>query len=48
MRLISVFKGQLISKGLLGTGILNSSKKQTKKFNLTTMITQVNLFSLFF
>ena len=29
-------KGQLISKGLFG--ILNSSKKWTKKFNLTTMI----------
>ena len=27
-------KGQLISKGLFG--ILNSSKKRTKKFNLTT------------
>ena len=29
-------KGQLISKGLFG--ILNSSKKQTKTFDFTTMI----------
>ena len=29
-------KGQLISKGLFG--ILNYSKKRTKKFNLTTII----------
>ena len=29
-------KGQLISKGLFG--ILNSPKKRTKKFDLTTMI----------
>ena len=34
-----VIKGQLISKGLFG--ILNSSKKRTKKFDLTTMIPQV-------
>ena len=32
-------KGQLISKGLFG--ILNSSKEQTKKIDLTTMITLV-------
>ena len=36
-------KGQLISKCLFG--ILNASKKQTKKFDLTTMVTQVELFS---
>ena len=36
-------KGQLISKGLFS--ILNSSKKRTKKFNLTTMIPQVDSFS---
>ena len=35
-------KGQLISKGLFG--IHNSSKNQTKKFDLT-MIAQVDLFS---
>ena len=29
-------KGQLISEGLFG--ILNSSKKRTKKFDLTTMV----------
>ena len=34
-------KGQLISKGLFG--ILNSSEKQTKRFDLTTMIPQVKL-----
>ena len=34
-------KGQLISKGLFG--ILNSSKKRTKKFDVTTMIHQVEL-----
>ena len=39
-------KGQLISKGLFG--ILNSSKKRTKKFDLTTMIPQVDLFSFVF
>ena len=32
---IAMPKGQLISKGLFG--ILNSSKKRTKKFELTTM-----------
>ena len=36
-------KGQLISKGIFG--ILNSSKKQTKQFDLTTMVPQVELFS---
>ena len=39
-------KGQLISKGLFG--ILNSSKKRMKKFNSTTMIPQVDLFSFVF
>ena len=38
-----IVKGQLISKGLFG--ILNSSKKRTKKFDLTTMTPQVDLFS---
>ena len=41
-----VAKGQLISKGLFG--ILNSSKKRTKRFDLTTMIPQVDLFSFVF
>ena len=36
-------KGQLISKKLFD--ILNSSKKQMKKFDLTTMIPHVDLFS---
>ena len=31
-----ITKGQLISKGLLG--ILNSSEKRMKKFDLTTMV----------
>ena len=39
-------KGQLISKCLFG--IFNSPKKQTKKFNFTTMVPQVELFSFFF
>ena len=39
-------KGQLISKGLFD--ILNSSKKRMKKFDLTTMVPQVNLFLLVF
>ena len=39
-------KDQSISKCLLG--IFNSSKKGTKKFNLTTMVTQVELFSFVF
>ena len=39
-------KGQLISKGLFD--ILNSSKKRMKKFNSTTMIPQVDLFSFVF
>ena len=39
-------KGQLISKGLFG--ILNSSKKRMKKFDLTTMIPQVDLFLFVF
>ena len=37
-----LLKDQLISKGLLC--ILNSSKKGTKQFGLTTMIPQVDLF----
>ena len=39
-------KGQFISKGLFG--ILNSSKKQMKEFDLTTIIPQVDLFSFVF
>ena len=48
LALISAFlgKSQLISKGLVG--ILNSSKKPTIKFDLTTMIPQVDLFLSFF
>ena len=34
-------KGQLISKCLFG--IFNSPKKRTKKFDFTTMVTQVEL-----
>ena len=37
---------QLISKGLFG--VLNSSKKQAKKFELTTMIPQADLFLFVF
>jgi hypothetical protein len=39
-------KGQLITKCLFG--VLNSSKKQTKKFDLTTMISQVEFFLFVF
>ena len=39
-------KGQLISKGIFC--ILNSSKKWTKKFDLTTMIPQFDFFSFVF
>ena len=39
-------KDPLISKGLFG--FLNSSKKRTEKFDLTTMIPQVDLFSFVF
>ena len=39
-------KGQLISKGLFG--ILNSSKNRTQKFDLTTVIPQLDWFSLDF
>ena len=39
-------KGQLISKGLFG--IFYSPKKQRKKFNFTTMIPEVELFSFVF
>ena len=38
-------KGQLISKCLFGSFI--SPKKRTKKFNFTTMVPQVELFSFF-
>ena len=41
-----VTKGQFISKGLFR--ILNSLQKRTKKFNFTTMIPQVDLFSFVF
>ena len=41
-----ITKGQLISKGHFA--ILNSSIKRTKKFDLTTMISQVDLFSFVF
>ena len=43
---ILIFKGQLISKYLFG--IFNSPKKRMKKFNFTTMIPQVDLFSFVF
>ena len=36
-------KGQLISKCLFG--VFNSPKKRTKKFDFTTMVPQVELFS---
>ena len=39
-------KGQLILKGLFG--IFNSSKKRTEKFDLTTIVPQVDLFSFIF
>ena len=39
-------KDQLISKCLFG--IFNSPKKQTKKFDFTTMVPQVELFSFVF
>ena len=39
-------KGQLISKCLFG--IFNSPKKRTKKFDFTTMVPQVELFSFVF
>ena len=39
-------KGQLISKRLFGIPIY--SEKRTKKYNLTTMISQVDLFSFLF
>ena len=40
------YKGQYISKCLFG--IFNSSKKRAKKFDLTTMIPEVELFSFVF
>ena len=45
-RKVASTKGQLISKGRFG--ILNSPKKRTKKFDFTTMIPQVDLFSFVF
>ena len=41
-----MIKGQLISKRLYG--IFNSPKKRTKKFDFTTMVPQVELFSFVF
>ena len=41
-----VFKGQLISKCLLG--IFNSSKKRTNEFYFTTIKPQIDLFSFLF
>ena len=41
-----VTKGQFILKGLFG--ILNAPKKQTKIFDFTIMIPQVDLFSFVF
>ena len=46
IELASTAKGQLISKCLFG--VSNSSKKRTKKFDLTTMIPQVELFLFIF
>ena len=43
---IFISKGQLISKGLFSN--LNSPKKQTNKFDFTSTIPQVNLFSFIF
>ena len=43
---VKKFKGQIISKA--NYGILNSSKKRTNKFNFTTKILQVDLFSFVF
>ena len=40
------FKGQLISKEVLMSSIF--SKKRSKVFELTTMIPQIDLFSLVF
>ena len=39
-------KGQIISKGFLVSSV--SYKKQTKEFDFTTMIPQVDLFSFVF
>ena len=41
-----VAKGHLISKCLFG--VFNFSKKQTKKFDFTTIVSQVELFSFIF
>ena len=41
-----IIKGQLISKWFLGSSI--SSKKRTNKFDFTTMIPQVDMFSFVF
>ena len=43
LRTKSITKGQLISKCLFG--FLNSRKKQTKKFDFTTTVPQVDLFT---
>ena len=43
---LTLYKGQLISKCLFG--IFNFPKKRTKKFNFTTMVPQVELFSFIF
>ena len=45
-RTLVVDKGQIISKGFLMSSI--SSKKQTKEFDYTTMIPQIDLFSFVF
>ena len=41
-----IFKGQLISKGVLMSSI--SSKKRTKEFDFTAMIPKIDLFSFVF
>ena len=44
--IVGTCKGQLISKCLFG--IFNSPKKRTKKFDFTTVVPQVELFSFIF
>ena len=44
--LVGITKGQIISKA--NYGILISSKKRTNKFDFTTMIPHVDLFSFVF
>ena len=46
LHFVVLFKGQLISKCLFG--IFNSPKKRAKKFDFTTMVPQVELFSFIF